>query len=61
MCELAGLVCAIGSPARTETSPRHSLDDFVGAGEDGGRHGQAERLGGVEIDDQLECRRLLDG
>jgi hypothetical protein len=24
------------------------------------RDGQAERLGGLEIDDQLECRRLLD-
>src|SRR5271165_1702060 len=37
-----------------------SFDDLVGAGEDRLRHGEAERLGGVEIDDQLECRRLLD-
>jgi hypothetical protein len=36
------------------------FDDLVGAGEDRGRHGQAERLGGLEIDDQLECGWLLD-
>src|SRR5262249_5959088 len=32
-----------------------SLDDLVGAGEDRWRDRQAERLGRVEIDDQLEC------
>src|SRR6266446_9957590 len=37
-----------------------SFDDLVGAGEDRWRHGEAERLGGLEIDDQLESRRLLD-
>jgi hypothetical protein len=31
------------------------------AGEDRRRHGKAERLRGVEIDYQLEFRRLLDG
>src|SRR5216683_2561471 len=36
------------------------LDDLVGAGEDRWRDGEAESLGGREIDDQLECRRLLD-
>ena len=36
-----------------------SFDDLVGAGEDRWRHGEAERLGGLEIDDQLECGRLL--
>ena len=35
-------------------------DDLIGAGEDRGRHGQAERLRGLEIDDQLEPGRLLD-
>jgi hypothetical protein len=39
---------------------RLSLDDLVGAGEDRWRNGEAERLGGVEIDDQLEVGRLLD-
>src|SRR5262249_34651740 len=37
-----------------------SLDDLVGAGEDRWRHRQAERLGAVEIDHQLERGRLLD-
>ena len=36
------------------------FDDLVGAGEDRWRDRQAERFGGYEIDDQLECRRLLD-
>ncbi len=36
-----------------------SFDHLVGAGEDRLRHGQAERLGGLEIDDQLEFGRLL--
>ena len=37
-----------------------SFDDLVDAGEDRGRHGQAERLGRLKVDDQLEGRRLLD-
>src|SRR6516162_2182127 len=36
------------------------FDDLVGAGEDRWRDCQAERLGGFEIDHQLEGRRLLD-
>src|SRR6267142_1754837 len=36
-----------------------SFDDLVGAGEDRWRDREAERLGGVEIDDQLEPRWLL--
>src|SRR5258706_1082270 len=37
-----------------------SFDDLVGAGEDRWWDRQAERLRGLEIDDQLEPGRLLD-
>ena len=37
------------------------FDHLVGAGEEGLRHGEAERLGGVQADDQLELARLLHG
>jgi hypothetical protein len=36
-----------------------SFNDLVGTGEDRWRNGEAERFGSVEIDDQLEGRRLL--
>jgi hypothetical protein len=36
------------------------LNHFVGAGEDRWRHGEAKRIRGLEIDDQLERSRLLD-
>ena len=36
------------------------LDDLGSAGEDRGRYGQAELSGGIEVDDQLGCGRLLD-
>src|SRR4051812_18402870 len=36
-----------------------SLDDLVGTGEHGLRHGEPQGLRGLEIDDQLELGRLL--
>jgi hypothetical protein len=37
------------------------FDHLVGAGEQRGRDGQAERLRGLEVDDKLEFGRLLNG
>ena len=39
---------------------RASLDHLVGAGEQSGRDGEAERLSGEQIDDEIEFGRLLD-
>jgi len=41
-------------------APAVSFDNLVGAVQDRRRYGQAERLGSLEIDDQLELGRLLD-
>ena len=37
-----------------------SLDDFVGAAKQPNRDANAERLGGLEVDDQFALRGLLD-
>src|SRR5882672_6551520 len=38
-----------------------SLDDLIGSDKDGLRDGQPERLRRLQVDDQLELRRLLNG
>ena len=37
-----------------------SLDHLVGAAGERQRHGDAERLGGLEVDEELDLRGLLD-
>jgi hypothetical protein len=36
------------------------FDQFVGTHEQLARHGEAERLGGLEVNDQFKRRQLLD-
>src|SRR5262249_10152670 len=42
-------------------SPFTSFDHLVGAGKQRGRHGDAERFRGLEVDHQLELSRPLHG
>jgi hypothetical protein len=44
------------TPAAQQTASL--FDHLVGDGEHSGRNGEAERLGGLEVDDELEFRRL---
>ena len=55
LVQSGGLLALRGSAHRA-----FSLDDLGGAGENRGRDRQPERSGGLEIDDQFECGRLLD-
>src|SRR5215472_10131011 len=47
-------------PGKTPARGASSFDDLVGAGKDRGRHDDANRLGGVEINRQEELRGTLD-
>src|SRR5947209_2545634 len=44
---------------RTSLRLAHSFDHLVGAGEQRGRHVEAERFGSPHVDDQLDFRGLL--
>ena len=41
--------------------PSRLLDHLIGQEEQGGGHCDPQRLGGLEVNDQLERRRLLNG
>src|SRR5262245_9448574 len=56
---LIGASGAGGGGGVTSAGAR-SLDDLVGAGQDGRRDGQSQGPRGLEIDCELELRRLLD-
>src|SRR5438067_10863554 len=45
---------------RREVNSGASFDNLVRAGEQRWRHGEAERVGGLQIDHQLELGRLLN-
>src|SRR5690349_14134635 len=60
MCEAATGVVDINSPM-WRTFAVSSFDDSIGSQQQRRRDRQAERLCGLQIDDQLELRGLLDG
>src|ERR1043165_7612642 len=49
------------TPPPSHTPPQALLDHAVGAGDEGPGHGELEHARGLEIDDQLELLRALQG
>ena len=60
-CALAATGQAAAAPPRSVMTSRRSLDHLVGAPEQSDREGDTQRLGSLEIDDQLDLRGLLYG
>src|ERR1700752_3857401 len=56
---LIGASGAGGGGGVTSAGTR-SLDDLLGPGQDGGWQGESQSSRGLEVDDELELRRLLD-
>ena len=54
--ELAG----IRKPSQQTEVGLTLFDHFVGAGNERGRHAEPERLGGLEMNHEVEFSRLLD-
>ena len=56
-CPVAAVNGRLGSP---RLNRNRLFDDLVGTGEDRWRHRETERLGGFQIDQELELRRLIN-
>src|SRR5262245_51203119 len=53
-------MCTARASAKSSNMLAHSLDHLVGAGEQRGRHGEAERSRGFEVDDQFQLGRKFN-
>ena len=59
-CARAPTGQAAAAPPSSVTNSRRSFDHLIGAPEQRQRHGEAKSLRGLEVDDQLDLRGLLD-